>query len=171
MTSNSDASNPKKDQKQIQFEVSSKPNSDSPNGCQTTASIEPENYREEEEEEEENYREEEEEEEGDETESTASSSSLDLIIKNPPFSGAIEVPENDDGFKTPTDQMIPEITECPPAPKRQRKRESRKRKASPEARRSLRIDFEEEAESMFPPAIQGDLGREIKRARSEKKTE
>ncbi|KAG5550211.1 hypothetical protein RHGRI_015240 [Rhododendron griersonianum] len=157
MTSNSDSSNPKKDQKQIQFEVSSKPNSDSPNGCQTTASIEPENYREEEEEEEE-----------EETESTASSSSLDLIIKNPPFSGAIEVPENDDGFKTPTDQMIPEITECPPAPKRQRKRESRKRKASPGARRSLPIDFEEEVESMFPPAIQGDLGREIKRARSEK---
>ncbi|KAI8556617.1 hypothetical protein RHMOL_Rhmol05G0268100 [Rhododendron molle] len=156
MTSNSDSSNPKKDQKQIQFEVSSKPNSDSPNGCQTTASIEPENYREEEEEEEE------------ETESTASSSSLDLIIKNPPFSGAIEVPESDDGFKTPMDQMIPEITECPPAPKRQRKGESRKRKASPGARRSLRIDFEEEVESMFPPAIQEDLGREIKRARSEK---
>ncbi|KAF7142470.1 hypothetical protein RHSIM_Rhsim05G0192000 [Rhododendron simsii] len=154
MTSNSDSSSPKKDQKQIQFEVSSKPNSDSPNGCQTTASIEPENYRDEEEEE--------------ESESTASSSSLDLIIQNPPFSGAIEVHENDDGFKTPTDQMIPKITECPPAPKRQRKRESRKRKASPGARRSLRIDFQEEVESMFPPAIQEDLGREIKRARSEK---
>lgn len=154
MTSNSDSSNPKKDPKQIQFEVSSKPNSDSPNGCQTTASIEPENY--------------EEEEEAEETESTASSSSLDLIIKNPPFSGAIEVPENDDGFKTPTDQMIPEITECPPAPKRQRKRESRKRKASRGARRCLPIDIEEEVESLFPPAIQEDSGREIKRARSGK---
>lgn len=152
MTFNSDSSTLKKDQKQNESEVSSKPNSDFPNGFRITDSIEPELDRE----------------EVEEAESTDSSGSSNL--KNQSIFWAIEVSENEDGFKTPTslEHKIPPVTECPPAPKKPR--ESRKRKASPppRVRRGLRIDCSEEIESMFPPPIQEGQGREIKRSRSGK---
>ncbi|KAI3447687.1 hypothetical protein Pfo_004352 [Paulownia fortunei] len=64
------------------------------------------------------------------------------------------IPEDDDGFRTPTslDHKIPAITQCPPAPKKTRPQPSKlKRQASPASRRSLQFDASAEFESIFLP--------------------
>ncbi|KAJ4704691.1 cyclin-dependent protein kinase inhibitor SMR3 [Melia azedarach] len=82
--------------------------------------------------------------------------------------------EDDDGFRTPTstDHKIPEIKQCPPAPRKSKSTNnpSAKRKSSSVSsniRRSLRLDVSEEVNSLFPKPILDDLHRKIKRARTE----
>ncbi|CAA2974248.1 cyclin-dependent protein kinase inhibitor SMR3-like [Olea europaea var. sylvestris] len=67
--------------------------------------------------------------------------------------GESEVAEDDDGFKTPTssDNKIPVMTQCPPAPKKIRPEPSMKRKASSPPR-SLQFDVPAaEVDSIFSP--------------------
>ncbi|KAG6760841.1 hypothetical protein POTOM_034024 [Populus tomentosa] len=65
-----------------------------------------------------------------------------------------------DGFKTPTslDRKIPVIFQCPPAPRKPKSLPSAKRK-SPQRR--VLLDLSNEIESLFPPALAGDLGKQI----------
>lgn len=76
--------------------------------------------------------------------------------------------DDDDGFRTPTslDHKIPVITHCPTPPRKIIP--SRKRKlVSPRILRprKLLLDLSEEVDSMFPQALQQDIGRKIKKAR------
>ncbi|KAH7553689.1 hypothetical protein ACOSP7_029494 [Xanthoceras sorbifolium] len=80
---------------------------------------------------------------------------------------------DDEGFKTPTslDHKIPEIKQCPPAPRKPMPLPPRKRKSSvsssPNVRRSLQYsDLSQEVESLFPRRILDDLHRKIKKART-----
>jgi hypothetical protein len=72
--------------------------------------------------------------------------------------------DDDDGFKTPTslDRKIPVIFQCPPAPRKPKSLPSAKRK-SPQGR--VLLDLSNEIESLFPPALAGDLGGKIKKVR------
>jgi hypothetical protein len=72
--------------------------------------------------------------------------------------------DDDDGFKTPTslDRKIPVIFQCPPAPRKPKSLPSAKRK-SPQRR--VLLDLSNEIESLFPPALAGDLGGKIKKVR------
>ncbi|GAB2272507.1 hypothetical protein Dimus_007331 [Dionaea muscipula] len=94
-----------------------------------------------------------------------------------------DVDETNDGFTTPTypDTRIPEIRPCPPPPRKKknihrswpppaagsssRRRRRRKLWSSTSDARVL-LDLSKEVESMFPPIIQANFGRKIKRARS-----
>ncbi|PIN11973.1 hypothetical protein CDL12_15438 [Handroanthus impetiginosus] len=84
-----------------------------------------------------------------------------------------QIAEDDDGFKTPTsaDHKIPEITECPWAPRKPRPPPSKlKRKASPPgACRSLQFDPTAEIESIFRPMTDQENADEqkMKKARRE----
>ncbi|GMH10159.1 hypothetical protein Nepgr_012000 [Nepenthes gracilis] len=85
---------------------------------------------------------------------------------------------SNDGFRTPTslDHKIPEIRPCcPPPPRKLMPKQSRKRKFSDPEIRSGRhsisssnrlLDLTVEVESMFPPLLQANIGRKIKKARS-----
>ncbi|KAL4351927.1 hypothetical protein GQ457_06G007520 [Hibiscus cannabinus] len=78
-----------------------------------------------------------------------------------------EEEEEDDGFKTPTslDYKIPEMKQCPPAP---RKPKANKRRASPSTstRGNLQLDVSQVVESWFPVSLVDDLHRKVKRARA-----
>ncbi|PIN03319.1 hypothetical protein CDL12_24159 [Handroanthus impetiginosus] len=88
------------------------------------------------------------------------------------------IPEDDDGFRTPTsfEHRIPAITQCPPAPKKIRAESShlRRRAPPPASRRSLQFDLSStEVESNFP-LESGDYNVEeqkTKRIRRDDKTE
>ncbi|KAK8476550.1 hypothetical protein V6N11_070943 [Hibiscus sabdariffa] len=80
--------------------------------------------------------------------------------------------EEDDGFKTPTswDYKIPEMKQCPPAP---RKPKANKRRASPttstantSTRGNLQLDLSQVVESWFPVSLVDDLHRKVKKARA-----
>lgn len=88
--------------------------------------------------------------------------------------------DDDSGFKTPTsiDNQIPEIKQCPPAPRKpkpplitatstKRKLSSSSSSASPVSSnaRRRRLDLSEEVNSLFPKPILDDLHRKIKKAR------
>ncbi|GMH30078.1 hypothetical protein Nepgr_031921 [Nepenthes gracilis] len=97
-----------------------------------------------------------------------------------PFAGELNASDVDDedtnvGFRTPTslDHKIPEIRPCPLPPRKLKPNPSGKRKSSDpddvcrvsSSNNSL-IDLSREVESMFPPLIQANIGRKIKKARS-----
>ncbi|KAK8563699.1 hypothetical protein V6N12_035840 [Hibiscus sabdariffa] len=81
--------------------------------------------------------------------------------------------EEDDGFKTPTslDYKIPEMKQCPPAP---RKPKANKRRASPSSsgtantstHGNLQLDLSQVVESWFPVSLVDDLHRKVKKART-----
>ncbi|XP_039047625.1 cyclin-dependent protein kinase inhibitor SMR10-like isoform X2 [Hibiscus syriacus] len=66
--------------------------------------------------------------------------------------------DDDDGFKTPTslDHRIPEMKQCPPAP--------RKPKAN---KRNLQLDLSQVVDSWFPSSLVDDLHRKVKKARTQ----
>ncbi|KAG6762155.1 hypothetical protein POTOM_032642 [Populus tomentosa] len=72
--------------------------------------------------------------------------------------------DDDGGFRTPTslDRKIPVIFQCPPAPRKPKSLPSAKRK-SPQRR--VLLDLSNEIESLFPPALAGDLGGKIKKGK------
>lgn len=91
--------------------------------------------------------------------------------EKPPL-GQFEAGEEDEGFRTPTslDHRIPDITQCPPAPKKIRPSPSTKRKEiSPRRRKSLHLDLSStEVESNFPPKIpENDTNPKMKKSRRE----
>ncbi|KAE8692456.1 putative Transducin/WD40 repeat-like superfamily protein [Hibiscus syriacus] len=84
--------------------------------------------------------------------------------------------EDDDGFRTPTslDHKIPEMKQCPPAP---RKPKANKRGASESSSSStaatsstcggnLQLDLSRVVDSWFPASIVDDLHRKAKKART-----
>ncbi|OIT20451.1 hypothetical protein A4A49_55446 [Nicotiana attenuata] len=79
-------------------------------------------------------------------------------------SGQSEVPNDDEGFTTPTssDQKIPEMTTCPPAPK---KLLSTKRRASLST--SINPTLQIDLESNFTTIIHEDTERNIKKLRKQ----
>ncbi|XVF08084.1 hypothetical protein REPUB_Repub06bG0195600 [Reevesia pubescens] len=82
---------------------------------------------------------------------------------------------DDDGFKTPTssDQKIPVMKQCPPAPRKPKPTSSNKRKASSPSssshtrRNLLQLDLSQEVESLFPRPLLADLHRKVKKARTQ----
>uniref|UniRef100_A0A5B6YW82 Cyclin-dependent protein kinase inhibitor SMR3-like n=1 Tax=Davidia involucrata TaxID=16924 RepID=A0A5B6YW82_DAVIN len=145
----------KEDKQEIEFEVSSRPTLEFPDGFQVTASNnDPELQKHQQEEKCEV--------------NTESSKELKT-----PLLGEIEVADDDDGFTTPTssDHKIPVIKQCPPAPQKLRPQQSTtKRKSPPKLRPNiLQLDLSKEVESMFPPTLQDDIGRKIKKARRDDK--
>uniref|UniRef100_A0A5B6YW67 Cyclin-dependent protein kinase inhibitor SMR3-like n=1 Tax=Davidia involucrata TaxID=16924 RepID=A0A5B6YW67_DAVIN len=147
--SNSEFFLEKEEEKQIKFEVSSRPTLEFPDGCQVTPpNNEPELH--------DNKKEE-------KCEGTEASKELKT-----PSLGEFEVTDDDDGFRTPTslDHKIPVITQCPQAPRKLKPQPSTKRKLSPKLRRNLQVlDLSEEVVSLFPPTLQDNMGRKIKKAR------
>ncbi|KAJ4971978.1 hypothetical protein NE237_005077 [Protea cynaroides] len=84
----------------------------------------------------------------------------------------LEVEDEDEGFRTPTslDHRIPVIKQCPPAPRKPKSSFLTKRKASSSSSSATRrqlflLDLSQEIESLFPLALQADLGRKIKKIR------
>ncbi|KAA8549259.1 hypothetical protein F0562_000943 [Nyssa sinensis] len=73
--------------------------------------------------------------------------------------------DDDDGFRTPTslDHRMPLIPQCPPAPRKPKSLPLTKRKADGSLR--ILLDLSNEIESLFPPALLGDLGGKIKKLR------
>ncbi|WCJ28295.1 hypothetical protein M5689_009996 [Euphorbia peplus] len=74
---------------------------------------------------------------------------------------------NQDGFKTP-DHKIPELKQCPPAPRKPIPKRKRSEGGNVAARRSLRFDLSEEFESLlFPRVILAHFNRNINKSRTE----
>ncbi|GMI69777.1 hypothetical protein HRI_000647000 [Hibiscus trionum] len=82
---------------------------------------------------------------------------------------------DDDGFKTPTslDQKIPEMKQCPPAP---RKPKANKRRTSASTSTAaatastcgnLQLDLSQVVESWFSASLVDDLHRKVKKARTQ----
>ncbi|KAA8516435.1 hypothetical protein F0562_016728 [Nyssa sinensis] len=129
--SNSESFLVKDDEKEIEFEVLSRPTLEFPDGYQFTASTNDPDLQEDD-----HDRNEEEKE-----------SSKELKT---PLLVEIEVEDDDDGFRTPTswDHKIAMITQCPPAPKKLRPRPSRKRKSSRKLGRNLLLDLSKELHAL-----------------------
>ncbi|KAF9665510.1 hypothetical protein SADUNF_Sadunf16G0130300 [Salix dunnii] len=88
-----------------------------------------------------------------------------LKIKLPSL-GAFQIEDNDHGdvSKTPTssDCKIPDIFQCPPAPRKPKSLPSTNRKSP---RRRVFLDLSNEVETLFPPALAANLGCKIKKVR------
>ncbi|KAE8661084.1 putative Transducin/WD40 repeat-like superfamily protein [Hibiscus syriacus] len=82
--------------------------------------------------------------------------------------------DDDDGFKTPTslDHRIPEMKQCPPAPRKPKanKRgasESISTAATSSTSRNLQLDLSQVVDSWFPSSLVDDLHRKVKKARTQ----
>ncbi|XP_059647029.1 cyclin-dependent protein kinase inhibitor SMR14 [Cornus florida] len=166
--SNSDLFIVKEDQKKIEFQLFSRPTSNSPDGCQVTPSnnhhLQQDLHKDDDDDKKEERHHE-------------ATSSFSTELKTPSLGeldATVDEDDHNNGFRTPTslDHKIPVITQCPPAPRKIRTfTSSAKRKMLPRLRRNLQLDLSKEVESMFPPIVQDDIGRKIKKARRDHDTE